>query len=212
MPAGVNSPLSDSGWPTAALGQPSSAPHPTARPPAAEVRRPPRRRVDTSPAGRCSTTAPRAAIAGLRECPVHKELLIEQDLAIHAPDRFFCLLLLFVLNEGVALYEPRSAIQVEMQVLDVAELCKGLKDIVLLRLLVYPRDSQHPALNGPCWALITIVGQGLKLASLARVAVVILSTTALNLPGGPAALLAVVDLHFAGALEWIGHTDEHGHA
>eukprot|EP00421_Protoceratium_reticulatum_P020763 CAMPEP_0168380650 /NCGR_PEP_ID=MMETSP0228-20121227/12472_1 /TAXON_ID=133427 /ORGANISM="Protoceratium reticulatum, Strain CCCM 535 (=CCMP 1889)" /LENGTH=87 /DNA_ID=CAMNT_0008393727 /DNA_START=11 /DNA_END=272 /DNA_ORIENTATION=- len=83
--------------------------------------------MSTANNGRPSLRAPpvglsgaAAAAARLVERPVHGEFLLQQHLGIHALDGGLGLLLRLVLYECVTLDEACSAVEIEVQVLDVA--------------------------------------------------------------------------------------------
>lgn len=52
-----------------------------------------------------------------------------------------------VLDQSVSLEETCPPVQIQVDVLDVAELAELLLNVVLLRLLVDVRDEQNPALD-----------------------------------------------------------------
>lgn len=51
-------------------------------------------------------------------------------------------------HQRVSLEESRSSVQIQVDVLDVAEFAELLLDVVLLGLLVDVRDEQNPTLDG----------------------------------------------------------------
>eukprot|EP00443_Scrippsiella_acuminata_P133485 CAMPEP_0115613664 /NCGR_PEP_ID=MMETSP0272-20121206/21706_1 /TAXON_ID=71861 /ORGANISM="Scrippsiella trochoidea, Strain CCMP3099" /LENGTH=129 /DNA_ID=CAMNT_0003049517 /DNA_START=341 /DNA_END=727 /DNA_ORIENTATION=+ len=109
------------------------------------------------------------------ECPMHGELLLEQHLPVHVLDGLCRFVLCLVLNEGVALHEPCPPVKVQVQVLDVSELCEGFEDVVLLGLLVHPGDDDDPPLDGARWPGVAVIErQALEFAGFAGVAVVLL--------------------------------------
>ena len=55
--------------------------------------------------------------------------------------------LLLVLDQGVALYEARAAIEGDVQLLDLAKLGEPVIHILLVDLLVETRDKDDPALD-----------------------------------------------------------------
>merc|ERR1719469_922024 len=117
----------------------------------------------------------------LAERPLDLQPLLQQDLAIHTFDCLGCLLLGLILDEGIALHKARPTVKVEMQILDVSKLGEGLVDIVLLCLLMHPRRDDHPPLYRACWArIVLLILQALERAGLPSIAVIILSTAALD--------------------------------
>mmetsp|Transcript_39791 Transcript_39791/g.101760 ORF Transcript_39791/g.101760 Transcript_39791/m.101760 type:complete len:247 (+) Transcript_39791:77-817(+) len=94
-----------------------------------------------------------AALAGrpAAECPVHRHNLRQQLLPVHRLDGRLRVLLGLVLHQSVALDEARPAVQVEVQVLDVAKVRKGLVHVLLLGLLVHVGHQHHPSLHRLGW-------------------------------------------------------------
>eukprot|EP00421_Protoceratium_reticulatum_P004408 CAMPEP_0168364660 /NCGR_PEP_ID=MMETSP0228-20121227/4321_1 /TAXON_ID=133427 /ORGANISM="Protoceratium reticulatum, Strain CCCM 535 (=CCMP 1889)" /LENGTH=187 /DNA_ID=CAMNT_0008377425 /DNA_START=110 /DNA_END=670 /DNA_ORIENTATION=+ len=123
------------------------------------------------------------ATGRLGERPMHGQFLLQQHLAIHTLVSGLSLLLRLILDECITLDESCSAVQIEVQVLDVAKLCECLEDVVLLSLLVHAGDDDDPSFDGARRAgIVLVVGEALEHAGLARVAVVLLRAAALDPP------------------------------
>eukprot|EP00315_Gephyrocapsa_oceanica_P015245 CAMPEP_0185364538 /NCGR_PEP_ID=MMETSP1364-20130426/12459_1 /TAXON_ID=38817 /ORGANISM="Gephyrocapsa oceanica, Strain RCC1303" /LENGTH=201 /DNA_ID=CAMNT_0027965035 /DNA_START=94 /DNA_END=697 /DNA_ORIENTATION=- len=93
---------------------------------------------------RCATAPPGSARG---EGPVDADGRAHEGGPVHLIDGALRVLLLLVLHQGVALDETGAPVEVEVQVLDVADVAEGVVQVVLGRLLMQVGHKDNPALD-----------------------------------------------------------------
>merc|ERR1719234_2140209 len=100
-----------------------------------------------TPAASASSTPPFALGGSSDEAPIHADWLAHHVLTVQAFHGCLGLFVGLILHQGITLEVTRSAIEVEMKVLDLSELCKLVVDVLLSGLLVNPSHEQNPTLH-----------------------------------------------------------------
>lgn len=87
-------------------------------------------------------------LRSLHETPINGDRLAHNCASVQ---RIACSTRLFVrleLDESVTLQESGTSVEIQMHVLDVAELAELVMNVLFLRLLVNGGDKQDPSLDG----------------------------------------------------------------